>query len=378
MADRHSFQPVVLGSGTTPVCVREGSGGYKQWAHTSGRWVASQTLKVADHWDKQRQMYVDYPRHVFTLGPRPSLDAAEVEAVVSRRLEHGTLTGGTQCMFTALPDEILVRIFEYAVPTGLIVHVFPRGTNGKGTVVHIFGAGKRSRTVPPASGAVASVCQRFADLYYSLMYGGNRWVFEMAMNPTAARFEGASLHELESWSRYYDTLHWDSGPLSARSAKYIKHLTILMTLEFNNYKGGYNKLHIKALTARLDRVLAYFEEYSGLKSFNMHVNGMHMCSKLPRDGRYGFPIYWTRHEDGEYAFKWEHKLERQEHPYWQNDEEDIEAAKPVWESLGHLNNVTEVRLNGVISPEMAEEWSARVRRPKSAVRKTTKKRRRLR
>lgn len=44
------------------------------------------------------------------------------------------------CIFTTLPNELLLQVFGFVVPTGLTLHVFAaKGAHEIGTVIHSFG-----------------------------------------------------------------------------------------------------------------------------------------------------------------------------------------------------------------------------------------------
>lgn len=212
----------------------------------------------------------------------------------SRAIEQQSATvEGARPLIYNLPNEILLRIFAYIVPTRAAYHIFPARYHDRppfpspdghardrccaacrdntrnaglfaedgdslGTMIHRVSRLPCDADSRPARhfAALASTCHRFAVLYRKLFYGGNQFVLEIAadglkprimveapaMEPSdydpdevlAAAREGRSLPWPTSWPKSQAAL-WNTHPnglwpLTEGSLPFVRHLTVLATL----------------------------------------------------------------------------------------------------------------------------------------------------
>lgn len=86
--------------------------------------------------------------------------------------------------------------------------------------------------VRPNMTALASVCRRLSEVYHAIMYGENRFIFEVgpsAQWPRPIAKSQSGLHNVESWARAYERSYGTLWPLTRRTSIYAKDLTLLIT-----------------------------------------------------------------------------------------------------------------------------------------------------
>ncbi|KAF2169763.1 hypothetical protein M409DRAFT_52267 [Zasmidium cellare ATCC 36951] len=185
------------------------------------------------------------------------------------------------CLFMELPPEILELILEYLVPTGQTYHFLParNGKNSVQVVQKFVPDGKRTGTATskhapptaplsanqspapnsmqsiqmsnpkhPATGStymsLAGTCKYFQDIVYSRLFSQNDFVFNLTPYTIHSAIRSCDFKNFRCWTR--TTAHSPKalGPLTARAAKYLKHVTLIASLPFSH-----SSLDIKALTA---------------------------------------------------------------------------------------------------------------------------------
>ncbi|KAK4898126.1 hypothetical protein LTR27_004132 [Elasticomyces elasticus] len=203
------------------------------------------------------------------------------KAVVAAREEAGNLrstdstsTGSSsggghtdgKCRLLALPDELLLRVLRHLVPSGGVMHVvrqykrnasdptgwvaaWHEGEEGDSPIVNhladrvMYPAYTPSpdsddNTLPVSNEylALARTCRRMNDVFCSLFYGENQWVFEFS---EGGRWPGiialpprTESMELDCWSRKYDSSFARSAawPLSKHTASYVRELSALFPM----------------------------------------------------------------------------------------------------------------------------------------------------
>ncbi|KAK3631622.1 hypothetical protein LTR56_016728 [Elasticomyces elasticus] len=199
--------------------------------------------------------------------------AAREEAVNLRSMDStstdsssgGGHTDG-KCRLLALPDELLLRVLRYLVPSGGVMHVvrqykrnasdptewvaaWHEGEEGDSPIVNhladrvMYQAETTSsesddNTLPvrTESLALARTCRRMNDVFCSLFYGENQWVFEFS---EGGRWPGiialpprTESMELDCWSRKYESSSARSAawPLSKHTASYVRELSVLFPM----------------------------------------------------------------------------------------------------------------------------------------------------
>lgn len=269
-------------------------------------------------------------------------------------------TPATQrCLITKLPDEILVQILRYLTPTGESYHVFPtcRAWHNEGdlvTAIHRFRHveldehGKidpsyfdtlRRRT------AMASVCRRLQDLYYSSFYGDNKFIFEIQMMDWIGTVTSSANDPILSWTKYCDVAPTSIWPFHKRSAPYVKDLTIL--IGFHD-PGDYHEFAC---------------QQAHLESFVDSLTTRHSLTKLaidvrarsPRPKSYKVP-FW--HFEVPRLGRGAHSLHFELSPTsiegWRTSEKGLSDA--FWERLPQgLRGLRTVEITGPLKPTHADE-----------------------
>jgi len=296
---------------------------------------------------------------------------------VKRRPAANTVTG--RCRILELPDELLLSIMEHVVPTGTTFHVFPHyfertytkkraaPRSDDGTAVHCFGrplAGSwleesDARPAEYIATAVASVCRRFSDIFNPVFYGDNAWIFELSMHSSSPRVRGPRENgvEMASWVRLFDVRPLHIWPLTARTAKYVKDLTMLVTFSPG---GGYHD--VACLAGQLRRSVACFGAKHRLQSLTVDIDidaGLRHARPSFQPSHLYTRLGWTERVDGRSRLRLQSVGERCEC--------FRESMEEIWEALRPLRGVQDVRLSGIESEEVAEELAASIRGEESLV-----------
>lgn len=214
---------------------------------------------------------------------RPPLDESQV---------------GGKCCLTELPTEILVQIFEYVLPCDETFHVFEfeNDYRRKSTMIHRFllpSLPPANRTGPdgqtildsvagniqPYITALATVNHSLSHVFHDILYGSNRFIFELgscSVWPRPVAHSHSNLQSVESWSRIYESSHTQNQahkpaccwPLTPRTAAHLRDITLLIT-------KSYQELH-KAerilLTTQLNYATSLLTQARNLTSLTVDMS----------------------------------------------------------------------------------------------------------
>lgn len=299
--------------------------------------------------------------------PKAESRKAQRRPAVTTKKSISTFRRRRPCHIARLPDELLVQIFRYLVPTGLAFHVFrfqrlPYASEPLGTVVHGFGDAsiepwplvRSDEKVPPRVTALASVCRGFADIYHGLLYGGNRWIIECAesaVEPLLISTEN-STSEPPSWSRLYPGKPQEPWPLTARSAKYVKDLIVLVNIQTHgpDERMPYLKKQLQSLLGLLgnDHALSHLAvdvRFTPMLPLSFKTPAFRSC---PRSH-----LHWYQNAEGSHALKLQAPTA---------SIEEYATAAPYWKGLERLRSVKDVILSGLITAELAMELAGKMQR----------------
>lgn len=270
-----------------------------------------------------------------------------------------------RCLITRLPMEILLQITEYLVPTSDSYHAFPtkknRFNSDRITVLHKFcevtsdgeeqvisaqiSEPRKHRT------ALASTCRVLSEAYYTTMYGNNHFICEVASDavyPTPVGPQAAVV----SWSKNVrNKLTQALWPLTERTIQYVKHLTILGTLQWDQSDSARAALRVQIM-----RAVKLLESAQNTKSLTIDLRtGRPWCYKTPSPppettaaGR----LSWNVQGPDDNVLRLRAPIN-----------EDTVKLKDLWELLQTLRGFRDVVLSGEISSESAEELSAKMMAP---------------
>lgn len=206
----------------------------------------------------------------------PELDLAETLPSIALPESRST-----SCLFLDLPPELLELILDYLVPTDQTYHFFP-ARSGKQSVqiVQKFVPEKlngsagifllndqkvlrcRSETAAPNSlqsiqasspknpstgsayTSLAGTCKHFQDIIYTRLFSHNAFIFHLTAQTIHSAIWSSDFTKFRSWTRTTQDQPVALGPLTARAAKYLKHVTLIASLPFSH-----GSQDIKALSA---------------------------------------------------------------------------------------------------------------------------------
>ena len=124
--------------------------------------------------------------------------------------------------------------------------------------------------------SLASVCRSFKEVCYTVMYGENHFIFDLAMRGVQPQISGHHLPAqgaLESWFKIFDGKPTGLWPLTPNSSLHLKEVTILAELV---PKDGNKKR--QALKERFVEVLSMFTKAEhSLKKLTVHVEKTTDC-----------------------------------------------------------------------------------------------------
>ncbi|KAK3661462.1 hypothetical protein LTR22_007472 [Elasticomyces elasticus] len=255
-----------------------------------------------------------------------------------------------KCRLLALPDELLLKVLQYIVSSGGCFYVVcsesgTRVINHLATHVDGFepsqDAQDNNTPVRPAHMAVFRTNRRLSDMCYSILCGDNQWLFEMHASgpkhrwPAKVTLPTNSSSGWECWSRKYDpeeprTAAW---PLSRRTARYVHDFSVLVMVDRGQptVLGETIYGRLDAVQTKLRNLLAIFEEWHNLKSIVVDVAPLGALCEAGELWLVG-----SMRSGGArtiYA-----PIERQDGA---EESEDVEA---LWDVVGRIQNVEEVRL----------------------------------
>jgi hypothetical protein len=179
-----------------------------------------------------------------------------------------------------LPMEILLQIAAYLVPTDVSFHVFPSTREpwggSRSTILHKFSevayeeddrvehdAHSRAREHLTA---LAQTCHVLSEAYYEAMYGRNHFIIELASHEVYPGIEGPVTPAVESWTRVMPSKRQGLWPLTEGSLPYVRHLTILGTLHWEE-----TNLQRTALRRHLLSAIRLLKQEQHLKSLTVDV-----------------------------------------------------------------------------------------------------------
>ncbi|KAK5686024.1 hypothetical protein LTS10_002137 [Elasticomyces elasticus] len=255
-----------------------------------------------------------------------------------------------KCRLLALPDELLLKVLRYIVPSGGCFYVVcsdgdARVINHLATHVDEFGPSQDAQDndtpVRPALLAVTRTNRRMSDICYSILYGDNQWLFEMHASgskrrwPARVAFPPNPSSGWECWSREYDPEEprMAAWPLSRRTARYVHNLSVLVTVDRGQptVLGGTICGRLDVVRTKLGGLLAIFDDWHSLKSIAVDVASLRTLYEAGRIWLVG-----SMRSDGvRMIFA---PIERQDGA---EESQDVEA---LWHVVGRIQSVEEVRM----------------------------------
>ena len=222
--------------------------------HVRGKWQGSlPVLQYPYHWtqapvDHNSKSVINLPTSFRYHGnlkagfEQAAVDAADLALLLPKKGRS------RKCRITKLPMEILLQIAEYVAPFGSSYHAFPstreRWGGARKTILHAFSAEaineedrvKVGRMSQPRQHltAMARACRVLSEAYYEVMYGSNFFIIEISATDVFPMIDGPTSTRVESWTKLaHGKLRQPMWPLTNQSIRYVKHLTILGTMHWD-------------------------------------------------------------------------------------------------------------------------------------------------
>lgn len=256
-----------------------------------------------------------------------------------------------KCLLSLLPDEIVLQIIRYVAPREQSFHVFRYENEGRHTtMIHRLSPPYGNEELDPVAGnvqlnitALASVNRRLSETFYSVMYGDNRFLFELGTSthwPRPIAKSQSGLHNVESWARVYEARHDTLWPLSPRTSAYVKNVTILVTKTYQEL-DKYERIHLMRQLNDVERML------------NSSTNLCHLTVDMSTNrGPHESPsqrLGWKLHGEDE------HVLKLREIINCSSCCKDCSGFDELWELIKEIRCKQNVTLSGHISTELACE-----------------------
>ena len=134
-----------------------------------------------------------------------------------------------------LPTEILLDVFRFLLPVGQVFHFMPT-TKSNYRLVSVHRLFPNDGVIPGSEkdklnllSTLSTVCQRLTALAYSVFFGENQFVFEIATAALTSAVRCA-VPNLASWNKVIHAKPDGIAPLGNIGARYIKDLTLCVLL----------------------------------------------------------------------------------------------------------------------------------------------------
>ena len=193
---------------------------------------------------------------------------------VARRTKRKDSLLSQRARLSDMPTEILLQIFYYLIPTGQIFHFTPAlKTSIQVVSVHrLMLANSQAPGVCDDIQAVlprlSLVCRRLMDIAYTIFYGGNQFIFEIATQPLTSYVQCTSSC-VGSWNKIIRSKPGCLPPLGSVSMRYLTKLTICISLIYRMPRDS----EWDQLTRRVREIADAFEESSNeLKGLVVNVD----------------------------------------------------------------------------------------------------------
>ncbi|KAK5751107.1 hypothetical protein LTS12_018830 [Elasticomyces elasticus] len=237
-----------------------------------------------------------------------------------------------QCHIATLPDELLLEILAYLVPTRMTFHIYRKANYGQPvTIINGFA---------PWTDALASVSQQFSSLFLGTLYGQNSWVVECSDADSSPVVLDSDLKQTSppSWGRLLGRRSDDRWPFCAVSARYVKDLTIIVRLADLDSLDPYAQ-HVGSVQLQLEKVVSVIGPDLRRLDIDIELVSKTKCW-LPQS-----KLRCVRRKDGTHEVRLQNST---------STEQDYAQAMPLWRTLDGIRGVKEVHLSGMITEEAAE------------------------
>ena len=280
-----------------------------------------------------------------------------------------------KCIIKRLPMEILLQIAQYLVPTDASFHVFPSTREpwggSRSTILHKFSdaASEEGDQVKHDSHsharehltALAQTCHVLSEAYYEAMYGHNHFIIELSSHEVYPAIEGPATPAVESWTKVMPSRRQGLWPLTEGSIPYVRHLTILGTLhweETNLQRTAVRKhllsairllkqvQHIKSLTVDLRQL----PRPSNPKIQPQMLPQMPFPPPDPLDLGSNRRLGWGVHGPQDTVLRLRNVITH----------DDFPGLVEFWSLFEDLRGFRDVVLSGHITAEMAEELRSKM------------------
>ncbi|KXS95227.1 hypothetical protein AC578_1861 [Pseudocercospora eumusae] len=274
------------------------------------------------------------------------------------------------CRITELPTELLQHIISYLLPSNTTYQFFPArlDTTRSVQIVQKFTPQPavkenappsyqpvRYNTTdrPPATAsahlALAATCKRLQEEVYSSFFAGNSFILHITAGTIQNAVRSRDFRQFQTWTRILPNSandgHSSSWPITARASRYMRNLTLIISLP----PAPVSK-DIDILEAKVSKAIAALSAANHLD--NLTVN-LHQ-SLQKRDKRYTAQILNIESLEAEVDAKGKLSIAVRE-PNVQSVRSWNKAQRVLRPLLRGPKNVKKVVLSGPISDDLVEE-----------------------
>ncbi|KAK5686219.1 hypothetical protein LTS10_002335 [Elasticomyces elasticus] len=247
-----------------------------------------------------------------------------------------------RCHIATLPDELLLEILAYLVPTRMTFHIYRKANYRQPvTIINGFGDPKTAQWPPaPWTDALASVSRKFSSLFLGMLYGQNSWVVECSDADSCPVVLDSDLNKPSplSWGRLLGRRSDDRWPFCAVSARYVKDLTIIVRLADLDSLDPYAQ-HVGSVQLQLEKVVSVIGPDLRRLDIDIELVSKSKCW-LPQS-----KLRCVRRKDGTHQVRLQSST---------SSDQDFAQAMPLWRTLDGLRGIKEVHLSGMITEEAAK------------------------
>lgn len=187
--------------------------------------------------DPDDQDIIVVPSH-FAIGSvilRPKGDDGGRPSLVNANEGDRIPPHGHPSRLLELPTELLLHIFGFLLPRAQIFHFMPT-TKSNYRLISIHRIFRKNGIVTTSEedkqnslSALSSICRRLTMIAYSVFFGENQFVFEIATAGLTSVVRCIET-DLASWNKVIRAELEGLAPLGYIGARYIKHLTLCVSL----------------------------------------------------------------------------------------------------------------------------------------------------
>ena len=162
--------------------------------------------------------------------------------------DNETKQSQSRCLITELPYEILRQILDYIVPSGCVYQFIPSKQESRPTQIVQRFISSSDHYPSVVELAIAATCRTLQQRICEVLYGENEFILNIAVDSLIVLSAFKPSVRFESWSRL---LCQPPGPLAsitARTAPFLKSVSLLIVFPHEDKEWQADELHGKLST----------------------------------------------------------------------------------------------------------------------------------